>query len=302
MQAAALGCGHEAVRRVRDVGSAAVGPRGQALPLYHRQHLFSVYVHAPAQFKQRYERGRCAAAGQQAAALPGACSRGAAGKGRGWARRPRIAAPDVAWPVADCAPPRRRPCPDVPPPLAVCRSIFYGRKIGERLVTRWGTHSLVAAARLLLQEALRDPRNQRFLLLSGEGASGLCRRGRPPPRLRAWPAQRPACRVRGQAQSRERLGSVRPPLETRCARHANPPPHRVPSRCRRERRASLAAGPALPADDGGAQEQPEGLRSPHPAGCAGQPPRDGAPAGHPCGRLAQVEPVVGAGRARGRGG
>lgn len=100
--AAALGCGQEAVERVRDVGGAATGPRGQPLPLYHRQHLFSVYVHAPAQFKHRYERG----------------------------------------------------------------SIFYGRKIKGRLTTRWGTHSLVAAARLLLQEALRDPRNQRFLLLS----------------------------------------------------------------------------------------------------------------------------------------
>ncbi|KAL4420725.1 hypothetical protein ABPG75_010381 [Micractinium tetrahymenae] len=100
--AAALGCGQEAVERVRRVGGAATGPRGQPLPLYLRQHLFSVYVHAPAQFKQRYERG----------------------------------------------------------------SIFYGRKTKARLTTRWGTHSLVAAARLLLQEALQDPRNQRFLLLS----------------------------------------------------------------------------------------------------------------------------------------
>lgn len=58
LQAAALGCGQEAVERVRDVGGAATGPRGQPLPLYHRQHLFSVYVHAPAQFKHRYERGR----------------------------------------------------------------------------------------------------------------------------------------------------------------------------------------------------------------------------------------------------
>lgn len=95
-----------------------------------------------------------------------------------------------------------------PPPEP--RSIFYGRKIKGRLTTRWGTHSLVAAARLLLQEALRDPRNQRFLLLSGEGpalvAGQVHMHLQVPACLQACPGQWPACWARGW-----RLSDVRSP-------------------------------------------------------------------------------------------
>lgn len=34
--------------------------------------------------------------------------------------------------------------------------------------TEWGTHSLVRAVRLMVAEALQDPTNQRFMLMSGE--------------------------------------------------------------------------------------------------------------------------------------
>ncbi len=73
--------------------------------------------------------------------------------------------------ATNCPAPSRHACCSDLSTLLSCRSIFYARKIRARLTTRWGTHSLVAAARLLLQEALQDPRNQRFLLLSGEGAA-----------------------------------------------------------------------------------------------------------------------------------
>lgn len=46
-------------------------------------------------------------------------------------------------------------------------SLFAGREVGGRQATVWGNHSLVDAERALLQEALRDPLNQRFALLSG---------------------------------------------------------------------------------------------------------------------------------------
>ncbi|EIE20983.1 hypothetical protein COCSUDRAFT_43360 [Coccomyxa subellipsoidea C-169] len=45
-------------------------------------------------------------------------------------------------------------------------SIFYGRVIPLRVKTQWGTHSLTAAIRGLLKEALNDAMNQRFVLLS----------------------------------------------------------------------------------------------------------------------------------------
>ncbi len=46
-------------------------------------------------------------------------------------------------------------------------SVFYGRKVKKRVLTRWGTHSLVTAVRNMVEEALVDPRNQRFMLMSG---------------------------------------------------------------------------------------------------------------------------------------
>ena len=36
----------------------------------------------------------------------------------------------------------------------------------HRIVTLWGTHTLVEATRNLLWEAFRDPTNQRFVLIS----------------------------------------------------------------------------------------------------------------------------------------
>lgn len=38
-----------------------------------------------------------------------------------------------------------------------------------RVKTEWGEHSLVTAARLLLQAALENPLNQKFVLLSESG-------------------------------------------------------------------------------------------------------------------------------------
>lgn len=45
-------------------------------------------------------------------------------------------------------------------------SIFSGREISERVEAKWGTHSLVDAARNLLRAALQEPLNQKFILLS----------------------------------------------------------------------------------------------------------------------------------------
>jgi hypothetical protein len=45
-------------------------------------------------------------------------------------------------------------------------SLWEGARIPERLDTRWGDHSLSAAARALLAAALADHRNRRFVLLS----------------------------------------------------------------------------------------------------------------------------------------
>ena len=52
-------------------------------------------------------------------------------------------------------------------PCSLGCSMFHGREVPDRVATQWGTHSLVAAVRVMLREALRDPANQRFLLLSG---------------------------------------------------------------------------------------------------------------------------------------
>ncbi|KAI3430985.1 hypothetical protein D9Q98_009388 [Chlorella vulgaris] len=45
-------------------------------------------------------------------------------------------------------------------------SIFHGREAKNRVPTEWGTHSLVRAVRLMVAEALQDPTNQRFMLMS----------------------------------------------------------------------------------------------------------------------------------------
>ena len=47
-------------------------------------------------------------------------------------------------------------------------SVFYGRELpqAKRVLTAWGQHSLVDAAKALLAAALVNPRNQRFFLIS----------------------------------------------------------------------------------------------------------------------------------------
>jgi hypothetical protein len=45
-------------------------------------------------------------------------------------------------------------------------SLFYGRETSQRIATAWASHSLVAAVRLLLRDALADPLNKRFILMS----------------------------------------------------------------------------------------------------------------------------------------
>lgn len=57
-----------------------------------------------------------------------------------------------------------------------CRSVFHGRETSQRIATAWASHTLVKAVRLLVRDALADPRNKRFILLSGAqppcGAAG----------------------------------------------------------------------------------------------------------------------------------
>ncbi|BDA47491.1 probable glycosyltransferase BC10 at C-terminar half [Coccomyxa sp. Obi] len=48
-------------------------------------------------------------------------------------------------------------------------SIFRGREIEDRIQVSWGAHELVLAARNLLRAAIRDPLNQKFVLLSESG-------------------------------------------------------------------------------------------------------------------------------------
>ena len=45
--------------------------------------------------------------------------------------------------------------------------MFHGRETSRRIATAWASHSLVAAVRLLLRDALADPLNKRFVLMSG---------------------------------------------------------------------------------------------------------------------------------------
>eukprot|EP00271_Cylindrocystis_brebissonii_P012829 TRINITY_DN32337_c0_g1_i1.p1 TRINITY_DN32337_c0_g1~~TRINITY_DN32337_c0_g1_i1.p1 ORF type:complete len:374 (-),score=38.06 TRINITY_DN32337_c0_g1_i1:278-1399(-) len=44
--------------------------------------------------------------------------------------------------------------------------LFWGRQISNSVLVEWGRVSMVTAERRLLEEALRDPHNQRFVLLS----------------------------------------------------------------------------------------------------------------------------------------
>ncbi|KAK9823942.1 hypothetical protein WJX72_006544 [[Myrmecia] bisecta] len=48
-------------------------------------------------------------------------------------------------------------------------NVFHGHDIDNKVEVAWGTHSLIAATRNLLEEALQDPLNQRFVLLSESG-------------------------------------------------------------------------------------------------------------------------------------
>ncbi|KAF9608006.1 hypothetical protein IFM89_004887 [Coptis chinensis] len=50
--------------------------------------------------------------------------------------------------------------------LTTKSSFFYGRQLSESVRVVWGESSMIEAERLLLGEALQDPANQRFVLLS----------------------------------------------------------------------------------------------------------------------------------------
>ncbi|DBB02673.1 TPA: hypothetical protein ACH3X3_011637 [Trebouxia sp. C0006] len=45
-------------------------------------------------------------------------------------------------------------------------SVFYNQEVPNRVETEWGGHSLAEASKRLLRTALRDPMNQRFVLIS----------------------------------------------------------------------------------------------------------------------------------------
>lgn len=45
-------------------------------------------------------------------------------------------------------------------------SIFYQRETGTRVKTEWGLYSQTLATKIILHEALKDPLNQKFVLLS----------------------------------------------------------------------------------------------------------------------------------------
>lgn len=48
-------------------------------------------------------------------------------------------------------------------------SLWHGRSLPERVKVEWGQHSMVDATRALLRNALKDPLNQKFILLSEAG-------------------------------------------------------------------------------------------------------------------------------------
>ncbi|KAK6917776.1 Glycosyl transferase, family 14, partial [Dillenia turbinata] len=50
---------------------------------------------------------------------------------------------------------------------STCRSsFFYGRQLSNSIKVEWGESSMIEAERLLLEAAIEDPANQRFILLS----------------------------------------------------------------------------------------------------------------------------------------
>ncbi|XP_024045819.1 uncharacterized protein LOC18050481 isoform X2 [Citrus clementina] len=50
--------------------------------------------------------------------------------------------------------------------LTTRSKFFYGRQLSNSIQVAWGESSMIAAERLLLEAALEDPANQRFVLLS----------------------------------------------------------------------------------------------------------------------------------------
>lgn len=45
-------------------------------------------------------------------------------------------------------------------------ALFFGRQLNNSIQVVWGESSMIEAERLLFEEALYDPANQRFVLLS----------------------------------------------------------------------------------------------------------------------------------------
>jgi hypothetical protein len=138
-----------------------------------QQHLYRLYVHALPNFT-----GKPAGGGTRSRTAAGAGVAGAAGLGGG--SRPALLPWRVlaglhtlrCWtlpcvPTALPAPPRP-PLPASPPGYDPS-SIFHDRLVPYRVVTEWGGMSLVVAERLLLQAALQEPTNSRFLLVSDSG-------------------------------------------------------------------------------------------------------------------------------------
>lgn len=73
-----------------------------------------------------------------------------------------------AWPTSCMQPYSSHPIDLtlLTPPTSPC-SMFHGREASQRIITAWASHSLIAAVRLLLRDALADPLNKRFILMSG---------------------------------------------------------------------------------------------------------------------------------------
>ena len=73
LQLAQKGCSKEQLERVH---ALAADSSDSSTPLYRRQHLFSVYVHASTTHRQKYERDRCVRVCTVAATMQGAGRRG----------------------------------------------------------------------------------------------------------------------------------------------------------------------------------------------------------------------------------
>lgn len=102
-----------------------------------KQHLFSVYVHAPPAFK-----------GEPS---PESASEAVVSWLPPWLLRLQASS-----------------CPCCPPGRVgfFGDSLWSGHMIPERVKTAWGSSTLIEAARYLLFEAFKDPLNERFMLLS----------------------------------------------------------------------------------------------------------------------------------------